>query len=59
MKKEKILLYPIPTMDGFYVSPQDNDHLLIKSNAVKKIKPHRKTKLILKQKGIFDHEKGR
>ena len=46
-------------MEGVYLSPQDNAHLLRKTNAVKSVRPHKKTQVLLRDKGLFNHELGR
>lgn len=59
MKRNPAILYPLAGMNGVYLSPQDNAHLLRKTNAVKSVRPHKKTQVLLRDKGLFNHELGR
>jgi hypothetical protein len=59
MKPKPAILYPLASMEGVYLSPQDNEHLLRKTNAVKTVRPHKKTRAILRDKSAFNHELGR
>lgn len=59
MKNKPAILYQVPFMAGLYLSPQDNEHLLSKTNAVRMVKPHKKIRALLLDKGLFNHELGR
>jgi hypothetical protein len=59
MKRKLAVLYPLAGMEGVYLSPQDNAHLLRKTNAVKSVRPHKKTRSLLRIAGVFNHELGR
>jgi len=53
------ILYPMEGFAGFYLSPQDNGHLLKHTKTVKSVKPLKKLRAYLRATDSFAHERGR
>jgi len=53
------ILYPLEGFAGFYLSPQDNAHLLKNTKVVKSVKPLKKLRAYLRATDSFAHERGR